>query len=251
MACSASSRRRPGSPAASTRLLGIRSGGPRARVDAQRPSPPRRRHPVPGRRSPAASCATSPTAPPTTPTGSRSTELDALPLRRARRVGPRGCWGADRCARRSASTSARRPTSSTASPATSRGGSACSPTTRAPASSDARPTAPSCATSSRGGSSSRGSGRGVPVAWRSRTWHEPATRRLRFHHVAGATKGMDVTWTIEPAGDGTPRRDRARLPPAGARVRRLRRPRLHPPDRRPDAGDDQAPSPRPSAPTRP
>ena len=46
-------------------------------------------------------------------------------------------------------------------------------------------------------------GAGVPVAWRSRTWHEPATRRLRFHHVAGATKGMDVTWTIEPAGDGT------------------------------------------------
>ena len=43
-------------------------------------------------------------------------------------------------------------------------------------------------------------GLGVPVAWRSRTWHEPATRRLHFHHVAGATKGMDVTWTIEPAG---------------------------------------------------
>jgi ribosome-associated toxin RatA of RatAB toxin-antitoxin module len=46
-------------------------------------------------------------------------------------------------------------------------------------------------------------GAGIPVAWRSRTWHEPATRRLRFHHLAGATKGMDVTWTIEPAGDGT------------------------------------------------
>ena len=46
-------------------------------------------------------------------------------------------------------------------------------------------------------------GAGVPVAWRSRTWHEPKTRRLRFHHVAGATKGMDVTWTIEPAGNGT------------------------------------------------
>jgi ribosome-associated toxin RatA of RatAB toxin-antitoxin module len=46
-------------------------------------------------------------------------------------------------------------------------------------------------------------GLGIPVTWRSRTWHEPATRRLRFVHVAGATKGMDVTWTIEPAGDGT------------------------------------------------
>lgn len=42
-------------------------------------------------------------------------------------------------------------------------------------------------------------GLGLPVTWRSRTWHEPATRRLRFMHVAGATKGMDVTWTIEPA----------------------------------------------------
>ena len=46
-------------------------------------------------------------------------------------------------------------------------------------------------------------GLGVPVTWRSRTWHEPASRRLRFVHVAGATKGMDVTWTIEPAGGGT------------------------------------------------
>ena len=46
-------------------------------------------------------------------------------------------------------------------------------------------------------------GLGIPVTWRSRTWHEPETRRLRFVHVAGATKGMDVTWTIEPAGGGT------------------------------------------------
>jgi ribosome-associated toxin RatA of RatAB toxin-antitoxin module len=47
-------------------------------------------------------------------------------------------------------------------------------------------------------------GLGLPVTWRSRTWHEPATRRLRFVHVAGATRGMDVTWTIEPLpGGGT------------------------------------------------
>lgn len=46
-------------------------------------------------------------------------------------------------------------------------------------------------------------GLGIPVTWRSRTWHEPGTRRLRFEHVAGATKGMDVTWTIEPAGGGS------------------------------------------------
>ncbi|MGP1674192.1 MAG: type II toxin-antitoxin system RatA family toxin [Candidatus Limnocylindrales bacterium] len=38
----------------------------------------------------------------------------------------------------------------------------------------------------------------LPVAWRSRTWNEPDSRRLRFVHVAGATRGMDVTWRIEP-----------------------------------------------------
>jgi len=44
----------------------------------------------------------------------------------------------------------------------------------------------------------------VPVAWRSRTWNEstdPADLRIRFVHVAGATKGMDVTWHITPRGD--------------------------------------------------
>jgi aromatase len=46
-------------------------------------------------------------------------------------------------------------------------------------------------------------GLGLPVTWRSRTWSEPATLRLRFVHVAGATKGMDVTWRIEPAAAGS------------------------------------------------
>lgn len=45
-------------------------------------------------------------------------------------------------------------------------------------------------------------GLGLPVAWRSRTWSEPGTRRLRFVHVAGATRGMDVTWLIEPTTTG-------------------------------------------------
>jgi ribosome-associated toxin RatA of RatAB toxin-antitoxin module len=45
-------------------------------------------------------------------------------------------------------------------------------------------------------------GLSIPVTWRARTWAEPVTLRLRFVHVAGATKGMDVTWRIEPAGDG-------------------------------------------------
>ncbi len=46
-------------------------------------------------------------------------------------------------------------------------------------------------------------GLGLPVAWRSRTWSERPSRRLRFVHVAGATRGMDVTWRIQPDGDGT------------------------------------------------
>lgn len=45
-------------------------------------------------------------------------------------------------------------------------------------------------------------GLGLPVTWRSRTWSDPATRRLRFVHVAGATRGMDVTWRIDSDGDG-------------------------------------------------
>ena len=45
-------------------------------------------------------------------------------------------------------------------------------------------------------------GLGLPVAWRSRTWNEPEALQLRFLHVAGATRGMDVTWRIEPRGDG-------------------------------------------------
>jgi ribosome-associated toxin RatA of RatAB toxin-antitoxin module len=48
-------------------------------------------------------------------------------------------------------------------------------------------------------------GLGIPVTWRSRTSHDPTTRRLRFVHVAGATKGMDVTWTIEPLRLGSGR----------------------------------------------
>ena len=43
----------------------------------------------------------------------------------------------------------------------------------------------------------------LPVAWRARTWSNADSRQLRFVHVAGATKGMDVTWRIEPAGSGT------------------------------------------------
>jgi ribosome-associated toxin RatA of RatAB toxin-antitoxin module len=45
-------------------------------------------------------------------------------------------------------------------------------------------------------------GLGLPVAWRSRTWNEPESHRLRFVHRGGATNGMDVTWRIEPTAAG-------------------------------------------------
>lgn len=45
-------------------------------------------------------------------------------------------------------------------------------------------------------------GLGLPVAWRSRTWSEPDSRRLRFVHRGGATNGMDVTWRIEDREGG-------------------------------------------------
>jgi hypothetical protein len=40
------------------------------------------------------------------------------------------------------------------------------------------------------------------VAWRARTWNEPESLRLRFVHVGGATRGMDVTWRLEATTTG-------------------------------------------------
>ena len=82
-------------------------------------------------------------------------------------------------------------------------------------------------------------GLGLPVAWRSRTWSEPDGRRLRFVHVAGATRGMDVTWHIEPTADRLPRPDRARVRAAAPRAGQGRRPLVHAADRRTDARDVQ------------
>jgi ribosome-associated toxin RatA of RatAB toxin-antitoxin module len=45
-------------------------------------------------------------------------------------------------------------------------------------------------------------GWGIPVTWQARTWSEPDDLRLRFLHVAGATRGMDVTWQIEQTNGG-------------------------------------------------
>jgi ribosome-associated toxin RatA of RatAB toxin-antitoxin module len=46
-------------------------------------------------------------------------------------------------------------------------------------------------------------GLGLPVAWRSWTWSDGASRQLRFLHQGGATNGMDVTWRISEAGAGS------------------------------------------------
>lgn len=45
----------------------------------------------------------------------------------------------------------------------------------------------------------------LPVTWRAETWPEdndPLDLRLRFRHIRGVTRGMDVTWHIRPAGGG-------------------------------------------------
>ncbi len=46
-------------------------------------------------------------------------------------------------------------------------------------------------------------GLGLPVAWRARTWSDREGLRLHFVHVAGPTKGMEVTWRIEPIASGS------------------------------------------------
>jgi len=45
----------------------------------------------------------------------------------------------------------------------------------------------------------------IPVTWRAVYWpegEEPADLRLRFRHVRGVTRGMDVTWHIRPDASG-------------------------------------------------
>ena len=34
-------------------------------------------------------------------------------------------------------------------------------------------------------------------------WVEPSRREIRYHHMAGITRGMDVLWTVQPSGTGT------------------------------------------------
>ena len=46
---------------------------------------------------------------------------------------------------------------------------------------------------------------GVPVGWRSEQWSDESDAddlRLRFIHIGGATRGMDVTWHFKPTDGG-------------------------------------------------
>ena len=42
-----------------------------------------------------------------------------------------------------------------------------------------------------------------PTWWTSEMWIVPERREVRYRHVAGVTRGMDVLWTIESEGNGT------------------------------------------------
>jgi ribosome-associated toxin RatA of RatAB toxin-antitoxin module len=47
---------------------------------------------------------------------------------------------------------------------------------------------------------------GIPVWWRSQQWSDESAEddlRLRFRHVGGATRGMDVTWHIRRTDNGS------------------------------------------------
>jgi len=42
-----------------------------------------------------------------------------------------------------------------------------------------------------------------PTWWKSEMWVAPERREVRYRHVAGVTRGMDVLWSVEAEGTGT------------------------------------------------
>lgn len=46
-------------------------------------------------------------------------------------------------------------------------------------------------------------GAGWPTWWMSEMHCEPGAPRIRYRHVRGITRGMDVAWDFAPEGDGT------------------------------------------------
>ena len=43
----------------------------------------------------------------------------------------------------------------------------------------------------------------IPVFWHAVQTPDRAGRRIRFRHVRGVTRGMEVVWTLEPERGGT------------------------------------------------
>lgn len=43
---------------------------------------------------------------------------------------------------------------------------------------------------------------GIPLKWRSHLWVRPDERRMRFKHIAGPARGMDVEWQLEETDAG-------------------------------------------------
>ncbi len=44
---------------------------------------------------------------------------------------------------------------------------------------------------------------GIPVRWTSLLLPLPRENRIRFRHIRGVTKGMEVEWRLEKTGGGT------------------------------------------------
>src|SRR5262245_1938321 len=43
----------------------------------------------------------------------------------------------------------------------------------------------------------------IPVFWEAEQTVDPEARTIRFRHVRGITRGMDVVWSFTPERDGT------------------------------------------------
>jgi ribosome-associated toxin RatA of RatAB toxin-antitoxin module len=51
----------------------------------------------------------------------------------------------------------------------------------------------------------------IPVSWEAEQTPDASTRTIRFRHVGGVTRGMDVLWTLRAERDGTREGTRASI----------------------------------------
>ncbi|HYJ33565.1 MAG TPA: SRPBCC family protein [Candidatus Binatia bacterium] len=51
----------------------------------------------------------------------------------------------------------------------------------------------------------------IPVFWEAEQTPDAASRTIRFRHVGGVTRGMDVLWTFQPERDGAREGTRATI----------------------------------------